>query len=134
MLIDDCIELCSNFRKIPVQPERFHADLITAHLIAVIRLNCFVCCGIQKHSRYLMRFRTEFRLFVLHIGEYLIQITGIQQYNVCTSYIRALKKQPEVMHDWNDTIWTVRIEKAVIHRNGEITFVFANGTEIKVGA
>ena len=82
MLIDDCIELCSNFRKIPVQIERFHADLITAHLIAVIRLNCFVCCGIQKHSRYPMRFRTEFRLFVLHIGEYLIQITGIQRMHI----------------------------------------------------
>lgn len=49
-------------------------------------------------------------------------------------YIRTLKKQPEVMHDWNDTIWTVMIEKAIVHRNGEITFAFANGTEIKVGA
>ena len=57
-----------------------------------------------------------------------------QQDKKMALYIRTLKKQPEVMHDWNDTIWTVMIEKAVIHRNGEITFVFANGTEIKVGA
>ena len=49
-------------------------------------------------------------------------------------YIRTLKKQPEVMHDWNDTIWTVMIEKAIIHKDGQITFVFQNGTEIKVGA
>ena len=47
---------------------------------------------------------------------------------------RALKKQPEVMHDWNDTIWTVMIEKAIVHKDGQITFVFQNGTEIKVGA
>ena len=46
-------------------------------------------------------------------------------------YIRALKKQPEVMHDWNDTIWTVMIEKAIVHKDGKITFVFQNGTEIK---
>ena len=26
------------------------------------------------------------------------------------------------------------IEKAIVHRNGEVTFAFANGTEIKVGA
>ena len=57
-----------------------------------------------------------------------------QQDKKMALYIRALKKQPEVMHDWNDTIWTVMIEKAIVHRNGEITFVFANGTEIKVGA
>ncbi len=47
--------------------------------------------------------------------------------------IRSLKKQPEVMHDWNDTIWTVMIEKAIVHRSGEITFVFQNGTKIRVG-
>ena len=57
-----------------------------------------------------------------------------QQDKKMVLYIRTLKKQPEVMHDWNDTIWTVMIEKAIVHRNGEITFVFANGTEIKVGA
>ena len=46
-------------------------------------------------------------------------------------YIRTLKKQPEVMHDWNDTIWTVMVEKAIVHKDGQITFVFQNGTEIK---
>ncbi|MGN0618952.1 MAG: hypothetical protein ACI4J7_08005, partial [Ruminiclostridium sp.] len=49
-------------------------------------------------------------------------------------YIRTLKKQPEVLQEWNDTIWTVMVEKAIVNRNGEITFVFYNGTEISVGA
>ena len=57
-----------------------------------------------------------------------------QQDKKMALYIRTLKKQPEVMHDWNDTIWTVMIERAIVHRNGEVTFAFANGTEIKVGA
>lgn len=56
-----------------------------------------------------------------------------QQDKKMALYIRTLKKQPEVMDDWNDTIWTVMIEKAIVHRNGEITFVFENGTEIRVG-
>ena len=30
-----------------------------------------------------------------------------QQDRKMALYIRTLKKQPEVMHDWNDTIWTV---------------------------
>lgn len=49
-------------------------------------------------------------------------------------YIRTLKKQPEAMHEWDDTIWTVMIEKAIVHKDGQITFIFQNGTEIKVGA
>jgi hypothetical protein len=47
-------------------------------------------------------------------------------------YIRTLKKQPEVMHDRNDTIWTVMIEKAIVHKDGQITFVFQNGTGTKI--
>ena len=48
-------------------------------------------------------------------------------------YIRTLKKQPVVLREWSDTIWTLMVEKAIVHRNGEITFVFKNGTEVKVG-
>ena len=48
-------------------------------------------------------------------------------------YIRTLKKQPTVLSEWNDTLWTVMVEKAIVHRNGEITFMFYNGTEVRVG-
>lgn len=47
-------------------------------------------------------------------------------------YIRTLKKQPTVLSEWNDTLWTVMVEKAIVHRNSEITFVFYNGTKVKV--
>ena len=47
-------------------------------------------------------------------------------------YIRTLKIQPIVLSEWNDTIWTVMVEKAIVHRNSEITFVFYNGTKVRV--
>lgn len=47
-------------------------------------------------------------------------------------YIRTLKKQPTVLSEWNDTVWTVMVEKVIVHRNGEITFVFYNGTKVRV--
>lgn len=34
----------------------------------------------------------------------------------------------------SDTIRTVMVEKAIVHSTGEITFVFKNGTEVKIGA
>ena len=55
-----------------------------------------------------------------------------QQDKKMALYIRTLKKQPKILHDWDAAIWTVMIEKAIVHRNGEITFVFQNGTEICV--
>ena len=49
-------------------------------------------------------------------------------------FIRTLKKQPMVLDKWDDTIWTVMVEKGIVHRDGRITFVFYNGTEITAGA
>jgi septal ring factor EnvC (AmiA/AmiB activator) len=49
-------------------------------------------------------------------------------------FIRTLKKQPVVLDRWDDAIWTVMVEKGIVHRDGRITFVFYNGTEITVGA
>ena len=63
-----------------------------------------------------------------------LRSTRSQQDKAMGLYIRTLKKQPEILHNWDATIWTVIVEKAIVHRNGEITFVFKNGTEIRVGA
>ena len=57
-----------------------------------------------------------------------------QQDKAMSLFIRTLKKNPLVLDKWDDTIWTVMVEKGIIHRDGHITFVFYNGTEIEVGA
>lgn len=57
-----------------------------------------------------------------------------QQDKKIALFIRTFKKQPDTMTEWDDTIWTVMVEKAIVHRDGQITFVFQNGTEIRVGA
>lgn len=55
-----------------------------------------------------------------------------QQDKEMARFIRTLKSQPEQIDSWNDTIWILMVEKAVVHRDGSITFVFYNGKEIKV--
>ena len=55
-----------------------------------------------------------------------------QQDKAMALFIRTLKKQPEVLDAWDDTVWTVMVEKAIVHRDDTITFVFYNGTEIAV--
>lgn len=48
--------------------------------------------------------------------------------------MRELKKQPGVLDHWDDTIWHVMVENAIVHKDDSITFHFYNGEEIKVGA
>ena len=57
-----------------------------------------------------------------------------QQDKAMGLFIRTLKKQPDVLDAWDDTIWTVMVEKAIVHKDGAVTFVFYNGSEIKTGA
>ena len=57
-----------------------------------------------------------------------------QQDKKMALFTRTLKKQPEVLHNWNNTIWTVMVEKTIVHRDGSITFRFYSGAEIKAGA
>lgn len=46
-------------------------------------------------------------------------------------FIENLKKQPLVVDEWDKTLWALMIEKAIVHQDESITFVFYNGTEIK---
>ena len=49
-------------------------------------------------------------------------------------HINLLKNSKRVLTEWDSTVWTVMVEKAVVHRNGSITFHFYNGQNITAGA
>lgn len=57
-----------------------------------------------------------------------------QQDKALSLFVRTLKKQPDILEEWDDTIWTRMVEKAIVHRDSSITFVFYNGSQITVGA
>ena len=35
---------------------------------------------------------------------------------------------------WSETIWTVVVERVLVHKNGGLTVGFYNGSEIRIGA
>ena len=49
-------------------------------------------------------------------------------------HIRTLKRSGQVLTEWDDTVWMVMVEKAIVHKDKSITFKFYNGSEIWVGA
>lgn len=55
-----------------------------------------------------------------------------KQNNAMALFIQTLKKNPLVLDKWDNTIWTVMVEKGVVHRDGSITFVLYNGAEITI--
>jgi len=47
-------------------------------------------------------------------------------------FILALKKNPQVIDNWDDSNWTAMVEKGIVQRDGIIAFLFYNGMEITV--
>ena len=57
----------------------------------------------------------------------------IKKDNALSLHIRNLKKSKKVLTEWDDTVWTVMVEKAIIHKVKTITFIFYNGSLVRVG-
>ena len=55
----------------------------------------------------------------------------VRQARAITQFMREMRKNPAILDAWDDTIWTVMIKHAIVHRDGDLTFVFADGTEIR---
>ena len=55
-----------------------------------------------------------------------------QQSKAVSLFIRTLKKNPTVLDTWDNTIWTVMVEKGIVHRDGSVKFVFYNGMAITI--
>ncbi len=47
------------------------------------------------------------------------------------AFLTNFKKAPNHLTEWNELIWRLLVEKATVHRDGDITFVFNNGTKLK---
>ncbi len=51
---------------------------------------------------------------------------------VISQFIQTLQTTPVFLDAWDDTIWAAMVERAVVSRDGSITFIFYNGADIRV--
>lgn len=49
-------------------------------------------------------------------------------------FISELAEKPLVIEEWDEELWVSILETATVHKDGQITFLFKNGTSIEVGA
>lgn len=75
-------QLVGDFGKITIQIQGLDRDPVTAHAILPLRDHLIIRPGIQNHSGNFMRTVCQFRSFIFHIGEDLIQIGGTNLWHV----------------------------------------------------
>lgn len=91
----------------------------------------------QSQEEYLKKYDSLNKRYVDLVGE-LEKLKDertmrLQKDKAMSQFIRTLKKNPQVLEEWDDTIWTVMVEKGIVGRDGGIRFVFNNGNKIEVG-
>ena len=137
-IIEDC-ELMrkklTDFKSLDADIERHLEETqIVAELVkAAVKDNAVTA---QSQEAYLKKYESLTKRYETAAAE-LERLQNLrtlrsQKDKAVALYIRTLKKQPTVLSEWNDTLWTVMVEKAIVHRNSEITFAFYNGTKVKV--
>ena len=118
-----------------IDRQREEAGVVAELIKSTVRENA---SSAQSQKAYIKKYDALTKRYEVAVAELErldnLRSTRTRQDKAMRLYIRTLKKQPEILHDWDGTVWTVTVEKAIVHRNGEITFVFKNGTEIRVGA
>lgn len=58
----------------------------------------------------------------------------ITQAKAMKVFISTIEDKPEILDEWNEQLWFLLVEKAVVHRDKSITFVFKNQKEITIEA
>ena len=82
---------------------------------------------IKKYESLSKRYEEEYRKLENLQKDKELRISKDKAMEV---FIENLKSQPMVVDKWDETLWCVMIEKAIVGRDGSIRFIFYNGTEI----
>ena len=85
--------------------------------------------NIKKYESLSKRYEEEYRKLENLQKDKEIRISKDKAMEV---FIENIKNQPLVVEEWDESLWTLMIEKAVVSKDGSIKFVFYNGGEIKV--
>lgn len=118
-----------------IDQKRQESEVVAGMVKELVKENASTAIAQDEYTRKYDSLNHRFEQVVNALNELTAERTLREQKEKAMGlYIRTLRKSPQVLAEWDDTIWTVLVEKAIVHRDKSITFVFYNGNEITVGA
>ena len=139
-IISDCEmmrKVLCNFSDLDeaMEQKRSESEVIADRVRKLIRENASVALDQDDYNQKEQALNQKFNEVTEALTQLAAERKQREQKNKAMGlYIRTLKKSPLVLTEWDDTIWIVMVEKAIVHRDRSITFVFYNGQEITVEA
>ena len=137
-VIEDC-ELMRkalvDFKKLDVEIEKQNNEIeaIVERVRGLVKDNASTPQSqdeyIKKYESLSKRYEEEYRKLENLQKDKELRITKDKAMGV---FIANVKNQPLVVDEWDERLWCLMIEKAVVGRDGSIKFVFYNVTEITI--
>lgn len=136
-VIEDCEmirKLLLDFTKIDVEIEKQteEIEVIAERVKSLVKENASTPQSqdeyIKKYNNWSERYEVEYRKLENLQKDKELRISKDKAMEV---FIENLKKQPLVVEVWDESLWPLMIEKAIVGRDGSIKFIFYNGTEIR---
>src|SRR5690554_3720015 len=136
-VIEDCEMMRSvlvDFKKIDNQivKQQEEVEMIAEYVRGIVKENASTPQSqddyIKKYESLSKRYEEEYRKLENLLKDKELRISNDKTMEV---FIENLKKQPLVVEEWDEALWSLMIEKAVVGRHGSIRFIFYNGMEVK---
>lgn len=83
----------------------------------------------QKYNSLVKRYEKADKRFSKVKQERNEQINRERELRI---FISELAEKPLVIEKWDEELWVSILETATVHKDGQITFLFKNGTSIEV--
>jgi len=129
-VIEDCEMMRSvlvDFKKIDNQivKQQEEVEMIAEYVRGIVKENASTPQSqddyIKKYESLSKRYEEEYRKLENLLKDKELRISKDKTMEV---FIENLKKQPLVVEEWDEALWSLMIEKAVVGRDGSIRLYF----------
>ena len=137
-IIEDCKlmqQALTNFSELDaaIEQKTDESEVVAGMVRELVKQNASTAIAQDDYTRKYDGLSRRYNSIISELNKLNAERTLREQKNKSMGlYIRALRKSPQFLTEWNDTLWTVLVEKAIVHRDKSITFVFYNGNEVRV--
>lgn len=132
---NDVIALLTNTSQLEEEIEKLNDELhIVAELInKLVRQNSKTNISFEEYNKKYEELSSRYNKANKKMKE-LIELKTYKNGKALKmkSFLASLINSKDSINNWDDSIWRIMIESAVVHRDKSITFKFYNGKELRL--
>jgi len=129
----DIIKLLTDTTQIDSEISKIDDEMIviTELVNKIVKENSKTDTDIEKYNRKYEKLSFRYDNLQVKLDDLISeQKSKLGQKQKMKSFIKNLEESEDELNDWNEHIWMLMVESAIVHRDSSITFKFHNGNQL----